>query len=267
MGIIRVGTCSWSDHQDFYPPGLPKAQQIVYYSRFFSVVEVDSTFYHPPSERNFALWNERTPPDFRFHVKAYGLFTFHRRGEEPTEDDFRRFASALEPIRKAGKLSAVLLQFPPWFHYGEGRLDYLLYVRRLWEDLPLAVEFRHRSWYRDDRIHDTLAFLQHHGFIHVVPDEPQVGEGSVPLVPAVTEARLSILRLHGRNRETWYKKTRTSGERFYYLYSQEELQELSQVARSLAERAEEVHVLFNNNYGSYAVTNARQMKALLEGRP
>ncbi|MBX6349964.1 MAG: DUF72 domain-containing protein [Clostridia bacterium] len=269
MGEIRVGTCAWSDHENFYPAGLPPAERIRYYARHFPVVEVDSTYYHMPSERNFRLWAERTPPGFVFDVKAYRAMTRHDRGRAgppdpmPLEEVFLRFAEALSPLQAAGKLGALLLQFPPWFRQSEANFDYLLFCRRMLAGLCLAVEFRHRSWFEGEERERTLAFLAEHGFVHVVADEPQVGSGSVPLVVAVTNPELAVVRLHGRNADTWYLGGRTSGERFRYKYGGDELGEWARTARGLAGKAREVHVLFNNNFGDYAVVNARELRDLL----
>src|SRR5690606_15454459 len=116
---IRVGTCAWSDHEEYYPPGLPARERLSYYAQHFSLVEVDSTFYRLQPARWFESWAERTPPDFRFNVKAYGAITRHHREPRPGEEDlvevFRRFDASVQPLREAGKLGALHFQFPPWF--------------------------------------------------------------------------------------------------------------------------------------------------------
>ncbi|BDG60425.1 DUF72 domain-containing protein [Caldinitratiruptor microaerophilus] len=270
MGRVRVGTCAWSDHEAFYPPGLPARERLSYYARFFRLVEVDSTFYALQPARNFALWADRTPEDFLFNVKAYGALTRHHRQPRPGEEDlgqvFRRFSESLAPLRAAGKLRAVHLQFPPWFTATRESESYLRYCREALPHDLLAVEFRHRSWFHQGRAEETLRFLREHEMVHVVCDEPQVGWGCVPLVPAVTHPGLSILRLHGRNAATWYKSGKTSAERFDYLYSRTELAGLLGVVRRLEADAGEVHVLMNNNRSNYAVRNALDMLELL-GEP
>lgn len=270
MGRVLVGTCAWSDHEDFYPPGLPPRERLAYYARFFPLVEIDSTFYALQPARNFALWASRTPDGFVFNVKAYGALTRHHRQPRPGEEDvaalFRRFSESLEPLRAAGKLRAILFQFPPWFTAGPASEAYLRYCREALPDDLLAVEFRHRSWFREGRARETLALLSRHGFVHVVCDEPQVGSGTVPLVPAVTNPALAILRLHGRNAATWYRSGKTSAERFDYLYSRTELAGLLGTVSRLEEAAAEVHVLMNNNRANFAVRNALDMMELL-GQP
>ena len=126
MGKILVGTCNWSDFEHFYPRGLKPNERLGYYARYFPLVEVDSTFYRLMPARNFELWAERTPDDFSFDVKAYRTLTRHgsehRPGArheddapelDPAEDDFRAFKESIEPLRQAGKLRAILFQFPP----------------------------------------------------------------------------------------------------------------------------------------------------------
>lgn len=264
MSRILVGTCSWSQHTDFYPPGLPKIQQISYYARQFPIVEVDSSFYALVAERNYALWAERTPPDFRFDVKPYRQLTWHDRATPPDDEIFSMFRQSLQPLRDAGKLSAVTFQFPPWFTYRPSNLDYLARCREGLPDDRLSVEFRHRSWLDHDRVSDLLELLSEYRLAFTVVDEPRLGSGSVPMVLAVTAPELAIVRFHGRNYQTWYHKGETSAARFDYLYSDDELRDWTPNAYELARDAEEVHLLFNNNRANYAVVNARSLTAILQ---
>lgn len=266
--MIRIGTCAWSDHTGFYPPGLKSPQQIGYYARFFPLVEVDSTFYRPASARNCALWAERTPAHFRFHVKAHRALTWHDREDIPDPAGLREvvrpFADAVEPMRQAGKLTALHFQFAPWCTWGDRAHDYLRGLRETLPDHVVAVEFRHRSWFASaERSAETLAFLRQHGFVHTVCDEPQIGTGSVPAVVEIADARLAVVRLHGRNAATWYIRAATTGERFKYRYSPQELREWVEPLKSLAAKAPDVHVLMNNNHEDAAVRNASELASLL----
>lgn len=263
---IRVGTCNWSDHTDFYPSGLKANERLAYYARHFSLVEVDSTFYHLLPASNFARWAERTPSDFVFDVKAYRELTWHDRGKEPSADTFERFAASLRPLQDAGKLRAVLFQFPPWFVDQPKNRGYLSTCQEFFPGQTLAVEFRHRSWLTAENRDDTLAFLREHRFVHVMVDEPQVGSGSVPSVVAATNPALAIARFHGRNHQTWYARVETTGERFNYLYQPSELGEWLPALEDVAAQTTEVHVLLNNNRANYAVRNAKDFQMLL-GQP
>ncbi len=263
MSRIYVGACSWSDHKGFYPDGLPSNQQIAYYARRFPVVEINSTYYRLMPARNFALWAERTPPGFRFDVKAFQQLTFHDREQPPGEEFHAQFGASVQPLRDAGKLGALHFQFPPWFTAGDAQRAYLVSLRALYPDDLLSVEFRHRSWYEQGSLEETVAALRDASVGLTAVDEPQVGSGSVPTVLEVTASALAIVRLHGRNASTWYGKFRSAAERFNYLYGEDELREWAPHVALLAETAEAVHVLFNNNYGGYALQNARQMRMLL----
>ena len=292
---ILVGTCSWADKtlidSGWYPPQAKTAEErLRHYARQFPIVEVDSTYYGLPSERNVALWAERTPPDFVFDVKAYGLFTHHPatvrslpkdlREELPAptreksnvyyrdlpdevrDEAWRRFGTALLSLDSAGKLGVVLFQFPPWFLPGRESRQYILAAREKLLQYTLAVEFRNHLWFSEEERERTLGFLRENAIPLACVDEPQGFRSSVPPLAEVT-APLSLVRFHGRNHETWERKGTTAAERFDYLYSEQELSGWVPSLRRLGEETREVHVLMNNCQRDYAVRNAQQMARLL----
>jgi uncharacterized protein YecE (DUF72 family) len=298
VGRILIGTSSWTDptlvkEGHFYPPQArtPEAR-LRYYATQFPLVEVDSTYYFPPSERNSVLWIERTPPEFTFNIKAYSLLTNHPtkldslysdlQGELPqellakrnlyreqlpdhvVEEVWQRFHDALMPLHSAGKLGAVLFQFPQWFVIGRRSRDYILECAARLEDFRIAVEFRHESWVSERNREETLSFLEEHDLPFVCVDMPQGFESSVPPIPAATTKDLSMVRFHGRNTRAWNAKSETASDRFRYEYKQEELIEWVPRIREVAQRTRETHVLMNNCYRDYAVNNARQLGGLLE---
>ena len=263
MSRIYVGTCNWSDHANFYPAGLPANQQITYYAQRFPVVEIDSTYYRLMPVRNFGLWAERTPPGFIFDVKAFRQLTFHDRETPPNDEVHAQFSASVQPLRDAGKLAALHFQFPPWFVANERNLAYLRALRDTYPEDGLAIEFRNRSWYEAAGYERLTSALREVRIGLTVVDEPQVGSGSAPTVLDVTNPSLSIVRFHGRNARTWYARTKTTGERFDYLYNTEELGEWVPRIGELATLADSIHVLFNNNAQDYAVQNGRQLRMLL----
>lgn len=293
MGEILVGTASWTDKTliesgRFYPRSATTAEaRLRYYATQFPLVEIDSTYYALPAGRTAELWAERTPERFVFNVKAFRLFTGHaaqlsslpadvRKDLEKTSlyyrdlpeelrgELWRRFRAGIEPLRRSGKLGAVLLQFAPWFVFGRERLAHLEHCAEMLAGLPLAVEFRNKSWFGDKTRERTLAFEREHGLAHVVVDEPQGFPSSVPQVWEVTCPELALVRLHGRNRETWAKKGLASAaERFDYLYTARELEAFEAPVKTLAGGARRVHVLFNNCHGDKAQRNAAQFRDLL----
>ena len=264
---VLVGTCNWSDHEDFYPKGLKSTERLRYYARFFSIVEVDSTFYRLQSARNFARWAEMTPDDFVFNVKAYRELTFHDRidnvPKEPDASTFESFNESVEPLRQANKLGVIHFQFPPWFRNTQENRDFILSARDFFPKDRFGVEFRHRSWLEPESADATLDFLRQAEIIFTAVDEPQLGSGSVPPVVGATNPEIAIVRFHGRNSQTWYKKTEKTSDRFNYLYSQEELAEWVEPIRELSSSARIVHALMNNNHGNYAVRNAFDIAQLL----
>ena len=247
-----------------------------YYADRFTTVEVDSTYYRLPDEQMVSRWHERTPDGFVMHVKAFGMMTRHPvRAEQlppdlregaPVDDRgrvdrpprelraeaFARFHAALEPLRSAGKLGGILLQFPSYVVAKDPSRDYLAWaVEQLRGDRPL-VEFRHRSWLDEENRAETLAFLEELGATHVVVDAPKTeAKNLVPTVVAATSP-LAYVRMHGRNAGTWNARGGSASDRFDYLYSEDELREWTGPLGELAESAEEVYVLFNNNRWSRA---------------
>jgi len=295
-GRILVGSCSWTDPSliscgRFYPSGVASADaRLRYYAQQFPIVEVDSTYYSPPSRRNSELWVERTPAGFIFNVKAYALLTGHPArsdrlpgwlrdrladsvaakknlyrddlAAEQVERLWEIHRDALEPLAAAGRLGAVLFQFPPWFMRSAKHADYLRELPARLPGLRLAVEFRGGGWMDPSAAADTLALLEAAGLAYVTVDEPQGFRSSTPPVVAAT-AEPAILRLHGRNAATWELRTGTASDRFKYLYDDRELEEWAPRVRELAQRADTVHVLFNNNFEDWGMRNARRMSALL----
>ena len=299
---ILVGSCSWTDPTliacgRFYPPGVTSAEaRLRFYAEQFDLVEVDSTYYAPPSARNSALWAARTPSGFVFNVKAFGLLTHHPtvverlpawlRDALPDEARGKRTAyakdfsgevldkvwqlhrEALDPLAAGGKLGAILFQFPPWFVRSHDNRAYLRDLPARLPGWPLAVEFRGGGWMDDDSAADTLRLLEGAGLAYVSVDEPQGFTSSTPAVAAATSP-LAVVRLHGRNAATWDAKTRVASDRFKYLYGDDELEEWVPRVRELAAQTQAVHVLFNNNYEDWGMQNARRMAHLLgvEARP
>ena len=285
-GRILVGTASWTDKtllvSGWYPPGVDTPERrLDYYAQQFPLVEVDATYYAPPNERNSALWVARTPPEFTFNVKAFSLLTQHPTKPGALYKEIRpdtskniylkdldqaavelawdRFLAALEPLYAAGKLGAILFQFPQWFPIGRANKHYLLECKRRCAPLPICVEFRSATWMSPDNQPETLDFLRSYAVPYVSLDMPEGHPSSIPPVLAAT-ADLAVVRFHGHS-DKW--TSRDIYERFGYRYSEQELAEWAPRVRALAEQAGETHVLMNNCYRDYAQTNARQLADLL----
>lgn len=268
MTTVRIGICSWADEgmlKHFYPPGVrTAAERLAYYAGQFDVVEVDSPYYALPAPETAARWAERTPPGFAFFVKASGEMTRHREAEQ--EAAFREFREALAPLERSGKMRGVLLQYHPRFVKSGEALEELRAARDLLDPLVPLVEFRHRSWLDEEERGDTLAFLERHGLAFVSVDAPRTRASNViPPIAAATHA-VAYVRFHGRNVKTWnIRNAPTSGERFDWLYSQDELREWVEPLAGLAAHSEEAYAMFNNNRQDFAPRGARLLRRLLDG--
>ncbi|RJS60224.1 DUF72 domain-containing protein [Bacillus sp. PK3_68] len=261
--MLYVGVTGWGDHDTLYKSGIASRDKLKEYGAHFPTVEVDASFYAVQPLRNMQKWVDETPESFQFVVKAYQGMTGHERGEIPfesKEEMFKAFIESLAPMKQAGKLAMVLFQFPPWFDCQRKNVEYLRYCKELMGDLPLAVEFRHQSWYSPDFLEKTITFLKNERWIHTVCDEPQAGEGSVPLVLRATDAEKTLVRLHGRNKQGWQKQGNKNWRdvRYLYRYNEEELHQWVGFTKELQKQSKQVYMLFNNNSGGDAADNAKQ---------
>ncbi|HET6533420.1 MAG TPA: DUF72 domain-containing protein [Actinoplanes sp.] len=287
MGKIEVGTASWTDRtllaSGWYPQTADNPEKrLAYYARHFPVVEVDSTYYGPPNEQTTRLWADRTPGHFTFNIKAFSLLTGHPTkvsaiykdlrpetdkknvypGDLPPqayEEIWTRFLSALDPLVQAGKLGALLFQFPPWFGIRKSNKEYMLEVAHRCKPLRPVFELRNASWFERGNADETLDFLRAHRLPFVCVDMPQGHKTSVPPVVAAT-ADLAVVRFHGHS-DKWTSKD--IHEKFGYRYSDAELAEWAPRLTELAAQTDTTHVLFNNCYSDYAQRNASTFIELL----
>ena len=296
---VLVGTCSWTDRTlvkdtDWYPKkSMSAADRLGFYASRFSIAEADSTYYFPPSPELTRGWVERTPDDFTMNVKAYSLLTGHptrpdslwadlreavlpefadKRNvyashlpDEAVTEAWQRFIFALRPLHEAGKLGAVLMQYPEWFTAKKANRIELASVRERTADLPVCVEFRSPTWLAtpEDRAR-TLDTLRDLGLALVVVDAPAASK--LETVLEATNPDLAVVRFHGRNDDTWKKPGTTAADRFRYLYSERELTDWVPRISALAQQAATVHALMNNCYQDYGVRNAADLATLLSGR-
>lgn len=296
---VLVGTCSWTDKTlvrdtDWYPKkSMSAAQRLAHYAARFPIVEADSTYYFPPSPELTRGWVERTPASFTMNVKAYSLLTGHptkpeslwpdlreavkpefagkrnvypsHLDDEAVEEAWKRFEYSVRPLHRAGKLGAVLMQYPEWFAANKANRAELAAIRQRWPSMPVCVEFRSPTWLATPPDKDrTVAGLRELGLALVVVDAPSASK--LPAVVEVTNPALAVLRFHGRSDETWKKPGTTAAERFRYLYSKRQLAAWVPKLEVLAERATKVHALMNNCYEDYGVRNAADLASLLDDR-
>jgi uncharacterized protein YecE (DUF72 family) len=277
---VLVGTSGWSYPSGrgtwngvFYPARRPRGfDELAYYADHFDTVEVNATFYRMPEPGVSLSWLHRTPATFWFAVKLYQKFTHPDmflaragvRDWDVSRADLDQFRAGIEPIATAGRLAALLLQFPPGFHAGPDTRGYLEWLLAALAAYPLAVELRHRSW-SDDRP-GTASLLAAHHAAWVVIDEPKfassihqdVGHLSAPhpaVDPAGPAAPLAYVRLHGRNARQWWEHDQAE-DRYNYLYSPPELAPFTEAAQAASTAGRRVLLYMNNHFSAKAVANA-----------
>jgi len=289
---IAIGTSGWNYPTGrgtwngvFYPARRPRGfDELAWYAEHFDTVEVNSTFYRMPEPATSLSWLRRTPPSFQFSVKLFQKFTHPDMylaregvtGWDLSRADVDQFRHGVDPLAAAGRLAAVLVQFPPSFHAEPATADYLDWLLGTLAGYPLAVELRHRTW--SDDTPGTAARLAAHGAAWALIDEPkfkdsvrQVPEEPTPGVgfPASAETdarrRFFYLRLHGRNAAAWWNHE-ASEDRYNYLYSPAELAPVADAARAASAAGRRVLLYMNNHFSAKAVANAAVLKHQL-GQP
>ncbi|MGN8647021.1 DUF72 domain-containing protein [Gracilibacillus sp. HCP3S3_G5_1] len=263
---VLIGLTGWGDHPTLYTNAKDRQHKLSAYSGHFPVVEIDSSFYAIQPTENYQKWVNETPDTFSFVIKAYQSLTGHDRKtltNREAQELVHTFIESIQPVMRANKLNTVLFQFPPWFDLKQRNINKIKKIKQWMGDIPIAIEFRNRTWFEEHQ-HETLAFLQELGVTHVICDEPQAGEGSVPTVLETTNDRV-LIRFHGRNIHGWNNHGQENWRevRFLYRYNQTELQEWVNRIDILKKQAKEITILFNNNSGGDAADNAKQLIELL----
>jgi uncharacterized protein YecE (DUF72 family) len=273
-GKIRVGTAGWS-YPDWkrivYPDARPRSfHEAAYLAQYFDVIEINASFYRPLRPELARLWVRKIDfnPRFRFTAKLYRAFTHEGRLEE---GDVRQFREGLEPIAEAGRLGAVLMQFPWSYRFNRENRDHLIRLKKTFASYALVAEMRHDSWLADEAVG---VLIDHSiGFCNI--DQPQFGHSMAPA--ALVTTPVGYVRLHGHNYEHWFEKEDAAEKdpnalphiaaRYNYLYSIEELAEWKGRIEQVAAQARTTYVITNNHYQGKAAANAIQLIHILIGEP
>jgi uncharacterized protein YecE (DUF72 family) len=289
MSRVRVGTSGWSYPSGkgtwngvFYPaaserrrsggakPPGKKFDELEYYAEHFDTVEINSTFYRVPSAAAVQSWARRTPADFEFSLKLYQKFThpdmfLKATGEDPADldrKDVDEFRAAIDPLASAGKLGALLAQFPASFRNDANARGYLEWLLNAFRDYQVAVELRHRSFSEDPV--ESMQILAAHGAALVQIDEPKFKD-SIRQNRRPNVKTFYYMRLHGRNAAVWWSHE-TSEDRYNYLYSDSELTPIVEDVEEAAGQVKKSYVYANNHFSAKSVANAVTIKNKL-GQP
>jgi uncharacterized protein YecE (DUF72 family) len=287
MSNLRIGTSGWNYPAGkgtwtgiFYPakagrgrrssatPANPgrgarasKFDELAFYAEHFDTVEINTTFYGQPRAEVARTWAERTPVGFEFSLKLHRQFT-HERLANVDEAEIDAFRTGIEPLANAGKIGALLAQFPPSFKQSSASQEYLDALLKRFRDYPVAVELRHKSW--SDRFNETIDLLNSRGAALAQIDEPKfrmsIRQNQLPNV-----STFYYMRLHGRNADQWWKHDK-SEDRYNYLYSGDELKPIAETADAARRLVKKFYLYFNNHFSAKAVVNAVMIKNQL-GEP
>jgi uncharacterized protein YecE (DUF72 family) len=290
---LRIGTSGWNYPTGrgtwngiFYPRARGRAKgfdELSFYAEHFNTVEVNSTFYGQPREDVTRAWAGRTPAGFEFSVKLYQKFTHPKMFRQqftkgaatdahsdslldalakPNPADLDDFKRGIDPLASAGKLGALLAQFPPSFKSDQASLDYLQWLLHAFAGYDVAVELRHSSW--SDALGDTLSLLNAHGAALVQIDEPKfrfsIAQNQLPNIKWIY-----YMRLHGRNAAQWWNHDKAE-DRYNYLYSAGEVTEFAETISSARQIVKKAYLYTNNHFSAKSVANAAMIKKQL-GEP
>jgi len=269
---LRIGTSGWHYPGGrgtwdgiFYPAREdrePGFDELRFYAERFNTVEVNSTFYGQPRTSVSLGWVRRTPPAFEFSVKLFQKFTHPATARDTspvTGADVDAFKAGIEPLAAAGRMGALLAQFPSRFHDSPQAREYVHWLMQAFAEYPLAVELRHRSW--SDATDETRALLTHGRATWVQIDEPKF-ESSVSQ-EMTPDAEVMYVRLHGRNAAQWWSHEE-SEDRYNYLYSGTELAPIIDKLRAARAQVRKLYLYMNNHFAAQAVANATMVRQLLD---
>lgn len=263
---VRVGVAGW-DYPDWkgilYPARRPRGfDPLRFLARYLDLVEINSTFYYPARAEIARRWAQRVSdlPEFRYTAKLWRRFT-HERKTSWTAADVKAVTDGFDELQQAGRLDAVLIQFPWSYKNDEFTREWLDDVIHAFKQYPLVVEVRHASW----NVPGFYEWLGARGVGFVNLDQPLFRRSIGP--SATVTSHTGYVRVHGRNYADWFRQGAGRDARYNYLYAAHELESWAERTSEMAgdTLTEKVDVAFNNHYRAQAVVNAIQLKKMLTG--
>ncbi len=261
-GMVRFGIAGWS-YPDWegvvYPKPKPRGfEPLQMIASMVDAVEINSSFYAPVSARNARKWGSLIPAGFKFTAKLWRKFTHEK--EKWTEEEAAIWKKGLEPLMESGLLAGILVQFPWSFWGDEENFSKLKKIAESFREFQLVVEVRHCSWQQDW----FWEWLKEKGIGFANIDQP-IFHDSIPATE-IAASKIGYVRLHGRNKENWFREDAETWERYNYLYDREELLPWSERVRKLSEKTEQLFVIANNHYQGKGLANALELKFLFTGK-
>ncbi|WP_455370075.1 DUF72 domain-containing protein [[Eubacterium] cellulosolvens] len=241
---ISLGTCGWS-YKEWMGPlyGQQEKSMLKAYTKIFSTVEIDSTFYAYPSKGTVIGWTKYSPEGFIFSAKLPKLITHEKRLDitQGTEEALQKFTELMEPLHITNKLGCILIQLPPSFDYKLNELENFFKI--IPSDFRFAIEFRDLSWMKDE----TWKLLHKYQIAYTVVDEPLLP----PEIHITSD--FAYFRWHGHGTKPWYN----------YRYEKQELEPWIPKMKETLTEVEKIYGYFNNHYHGYAPENCLQVLEML----
>lgn len=262
--MTRIGPAGWS-YKDWcgivYPAQRPRGfHELSFLADYFDTVEINVSFYRPIPAKTATAWIEKIQQNrnFRFTAKLWRGFTHER---DATSADESEFKDGLSPLQEAGRLGAVLLQFPWSFRNTQENREYVARLGARFVEYPLVLEVRHASWSELGTL-DMLEQLDV-GLCNI--DQPLFKRSIKPA--ALSTSATGYVRLHGRNYQNWFTENEHVGERYDYLYSANELAPWLDRIKTVEHATNDTYVVTNNHYLGKAVVNALEISSILRAAP
>lgn len=264
---LRVGPAGWNykDWEGIVYPAGKSVDQLSFLADYCDTIEINSSFYAPPRPKDTASWARRVRhnPRFRFTAKAWQKISHESRpaGDQTLAGDCEEVRRSMAPLAEAGVLGALLIQFPWRFRYAPENLDHLERLFGLLHDFPLVLEVRHGSWDQDA----FYGLLRDRGVAFCNVDQPLIGNSLAP--GEQSTSRLGYFRLHGRNYRNWFREGAGRDARYDYLYTRQEVRQLSAKIRMVQQTTEETYAITNNHFRGQALVNALEILEEVDGTP
>jgi uncharacterized protein YecE (DUF72 family) len=231
-------------------------------ARHTDAVEINSSFYQHLKPEVVKLWAKKVSrnPNFLFTAKLHQQFTHQRL---LSDADVAAFKEGLFPLLRAGKLGALLMQFPWSYRFNEENRDFFIRVRRAFSEFPLVAEMRHSSWMAEEA---QGVFLDYKvGFCNI--DQPAYTRAMPPT--AILTSAVGYVRMHGRNPNNSlgaFEPGAPRARQHDYLYSEAELTEWAERIDRVSRFSENTFVIFNNDAAAKSFVNSLQLKEMLGSR-
>jgi len=241
---LRIGCSGWG-YDDwlggFYPQGTPKSDYLKQYSGVFDCVEIDSSFYRTPGPAVTKAWYKATPPGFTFTAKMPKRIT-HEKKLKGVDENLGWFYASMKELRE--KCGPLVAQLPPSVKYDTHWTLMQQFVGSFDLKYPHAIEFRHKSWFRDD----VYALLRDRNVAMVWTENQYLKS------PADVTADTAYLRMVGDREIEEFKETQRDKSK--------EMRDWYKELEGASDSVKGAFVFFNNHYAGFGPASVNEFRRL-----